>query len=244
MRLRKGKIFKTITVATDVAMLLVVVVGCIFLRHSVLNVNLDRNEFPVKGIDISHHNGKINFDAVKSDSVRFVIIKATDGVGDYDSCLVRNYTGAKNSGLDVGVYHYFRFHRDGHSQADYLLSTLDSFGVNVDLPIAIDIEHKNNSFYDVRTITRNIRDMVNDLRKAGYRAMIYVNLNEYSTFIQRDFKDVDLWLASSRFPNDTINQRILWQHSHQGRVTGVEGDVDLNTFNGTSDQYHQWVSIK
>lgn len=209
-----------------------------------LNVKLDRRNYPVKGIDISHHNGQVDFRAVKADSVNFVIIKATDGVGDFDSCLVRNFKGARQNGLDIGVYHYFRFHRNGHEQAKYLLNTMEELDINPDLPIAIDIEHKDNKTEEYELVSRNVRDMVDDLHHAGFRTMIYVNLSEYSNIIKNNFDDVDLWLASSRFPADTLGCRRLWQHSHKGQVHGVDGKVDLNTFNGSIDEYHQWVSIK
>ena len=115
--------------------------------------------------------------------------------------------------------------------------------MTLDLPIAIDIERKFNSIDEISAMRKRLRDMVSDLHIAGYRTMIYSNLNDYEEFIRNGFDDVDLWIASSREPADTVSQRRLWQHSHYGRVRGIEGNVDINTFNGSVDQYRQWVSL-
>lgn len=239
-----GKMLKWTYVAAAVAMAAIVVFIVIpHIKLHRLDVAVDRTEYPVKGIDISHHNGDVDFKAVKGDSVSFVIIKATDGVGDYDPRLSDNYKGARSNGLDVGVYHYFRFHRDGHQQADYLINILKEMNMTLDLPIAIDIERKFNSIDEISAMRKRLRDMVSDLHIAGYRTMIYSNLNDYEEFIRNGFDDVDLWIASSREPADTVSQRRLWQHSHYGRVRGIEGNVDINTFNGSVDQYRQWVSL-
>ncbi len=211
-----------------------------FMNAHRLDVKVSRAHFPVKGIDISHHNGPVDFAAVRADSVTFVIIKATDGVGDTDPRFIHNFRGARKAGLDVGVYHYFRFHRDGVEQANSFLETVE--GLDIDLPLIIDLEEKDNDPSHSRYVVPRLRSMVDRLHAAGRRVMIYVNLRQYDSYIKNNFDDVDLWLASSRHPDVVIPHRRLWQHSHHGHIDGITGPVDINTFNGTAQQYRDWLN--
>lgn len=238
---RQHKIFISLYLA--VAAALVAVLICVVMPMMTdhrLDVKVNRADFPIKGIDISHHNGPVDFEAVKADSVTFVIIKATDGVGDTDPRFIHNLNGARKAGLDIGVYHYFRYHRDGTEQANSLLETVE--GLDIDLPLIIDVEDNDNDRSRRSLVAPNLRKMVDRLHAAGRRVMVYVNLREYNSFIRDNFDDVDLWLASSRHPDMAIPHRRLWQHSHHGKVDGITGPVDINTFNGTADQYRAWLN--
>lgn len=205
-----------------------------------LDVSPGRARFPVKGIDISHHNGPVDFRAVAADSVDFVIIKATEGVSHTDSCLMRNYEGARAAGLMTGFYHFFRFNRGGVRQGRHFLNTVKS--LRSDLPLVIDFETAANPETDYYLVVGRLRDMAAYLRRHGRRVMIYCNHKEYDRYIRGTFDDLDLWLASGRLP-DGDDRRHLWQHSHNGHVAGITKPVDINTFNGSRDDFYEWLSI-
>lgn len=228
----------TVVVSAAVVALLATIVMPYMTRGS-LKVEVDRNSYPVKGIDVSHHNGSINFAAVKKDSVQFVMIKATDGVGDIDPNFIDNYRDAKANGLDVGAYHYFRYHRDGKAQAESFLEVLRD--VELTLPVAIDVEDNGNRAEEKCHVAGRLRDMIDRLKDEGHRVMVYVNPDQYAEFIDGRFDDVEIWFASSREPSRTMGMRRLWQHSHFGKVAGIEGFVDLNTFNGSVEEYLDWI---
>lgn len=204
-----------------------------------LNVDVSRRDFPVKGIDISHHNGHIDFRRVAADSVDFVIIKATEGVTWRDSCLRRNYEGATAAGLRVGFYHFFKFERGGVRQGRNFLSAVEDMPAQ--LPLVIDFESQGNPPTDYYLVVGRLRDMAAYLRRHGRRIMIYCNHTEYEKYIRGNFDDVDLWLASGRIPNDN-DRRHLWQHSHNGHVDGISRPVDINTFNGSRDEFEAWIN--
>lgn len=107
------------------------------------HVSVDRNRYPVKGIDVSYHNGDIDFNAVAADTVSFVYIKATEGGRWQDSCFARNFDAARAAGLSVGAYHFFRFEVSGLRQAYNFLEGLQ--GRRPDLPVAIDLEEWKNA---------------------------------------------------------------------------------------------------
>lgn len=209
------------------------------ITHSTLDVAVERSQFPIKGIDLSHHNGDVDFSRVARDSVEFVYLKASDGVGDYDSHLDKYYRGARTTPLRVGFYHFFRYNRDGDLQADYFLSVIDKY--KSDLPLVIDIEDNSNPAVQCEIVVTRLRTMINRLHELGHRVMLYSNFKEYDTYLKNSFSDIDMWIASSRYPLSG-DPRTLWQHSHQGHVDGIDGDVDLNTFVGTRDDWHRWLA--
>lgn len=204
-----------------------------------LAVNPSRHQFPVKGIDISHHNGDIDFRKVAADSVDFVIIKATEGVTHRDSCLLRYSTAAAEAGLRVGYYHFFRFDRGGVRQGRNFLNAVDSLPTQ--FPLVLDFETHSNPRTDYYLVVGRLRDMVAYLQRCGRRIMVYCNRNDYETYIRGNFDDLDLWLASGRLPGDD-DRRHLWQHSHNGHVKGIDTPVDINTFNGSRSEFDAWIS--
>jgi lysozyme len=76
---------------------------------------------------------------------------------------------------------------------------------------------------------------------SGKRIMIYSNESSYKRYITGHLDKQDLWICSfNRNPN--INKKwTLWQHSHKGKLDGADGWVDINTFNGTSDEWNKYL---
>lgn len=202
------------------------------------HVCVDRLRYPVKGIDVSYHNGDIDFEAVADDSVRFVYIKATEGGKWQDSCFDRNFDAARAAGLRVGAYHFFRFDVSGLRQAYNFLDGLH--GRRPDLPVVIDLEEWKNA-PDVTTadVIDRLAVMVDRLRADGLRVMIYTNKSGYTRFLHSRFDDLEVWICSFTDP-PTGGPWRLWQHSHQGRVRGIAGCVDLNTFNGSAEEFEEF----
>lgn len=203
------------------------------------HVDINRLEYPVKGIDVSYHNGDIDFAKAKADSVKFVYIKATEGGEWKDPRFVENFNKARRAGLPVGAYHFFRFDVSGLRQAYNLLDRIE--GLEPDLPIAIDLEEWNNAA-DVTTaeIIERLAVMVDRISADGYSVIIYTNKNGYSRFLHRGFNDIDVWICSFTDP-PTAGNWTLWQHSHCGRVDGISGPVDLNTFNGSEADFQRFL---
>lgn len=229
-----------ITIIAATGMLILTVFGMRILRGSVTHIDVSRAVHPVKGIDLSAHNGLVNFAEVAADSVEFVYLKATEGETFRDPLFILNYAKARDEGLRVGAYHFFRFDCEGWRQSYNLLQTIE--GLHLDLPIAIDVEENGNpDAIQTDEIVRNLRSMVDYLCASGHRVVIYTNKNGFRRFIRGRFDDVPLWLCS--FTDPPIHgQWTLWQHSHRGHVKGVGGPVDLDTFNGSRDDFILWLS--
>lgn len=192
---------------------------------------VDPERYPVRGIDVSSHNGTINLDAAASDGIEFIFIKASEGSEHKDTNFNINYDKARKAGLKTGAYHYFRFDKDGVKQARNFLEALNHR--HLDLGIAIDVEEAGNAHgVDTTDVKRRLRDMVDYLNLLGHRVMLYTNRDGYYDYIAEEFQGSPLWICS--FNRVPINADwTFWQYDHHGRVKGIKGDVDLNAYVGS-----------
>ena len=196
-----------------------------------------RDVYPIRGIDVSAHNGVIDFEAVAADSIDFVLIKATEG-GDFkDRRFHRNIEAARRAGLAVGAYHFFRFDTSGYLQGLNFVNSIA--GHQLDLPVVIDLEeYSNPRISSTEMIVRRLRDMIAHLERHGYRVMIYTNKDGYERFVKGRFEGIPLWLATFTPPPSEVTWR-LWQYSHRGSVNGIDAKVDMNVFAGSRDAWQQ-----
>ncbi len=204
-------------------------------------VRLDASAYPVRGIDVSAHNGDIDFAAVAADSIRFAYIKATEGADFRDPLFARNYREASRSGIRVGAYHFFRFDIPGHLQAYNFMNSIE--GKKLDMPAAIDVEDWNNAG-DIppADVVDQLASMIGVMQSAGRNVIIYTNKKGYDSYISGHLDSMQVWIcALDDQPADTINWR-LWQYSHTGRVHGISGPVDLDTFRGSQTDFNAFTS--
>ncbi|MBR6746772.1 MAG: hypothetical protein IKL83_05280 [Muribaculaceae bacterium] len=187
----------------------------------------DANLYPIRGIDISAHNGVIDFEKVKNAGYQFAIIKATEGTDFKDAMFIDNLRQARQAGLKVGAYHFFRFDTDGYLQALNLLHSLRHR--KLDFPIAIDIERFGNpDGHQASIIISRLQDMITCLEKEGVDIILYSNKDDYDKYLKGKFDNYPLWICTFTEPEPNLNWDI-WQYSHRGKIDGIKGDVDLNT---------------
>lgn len=209
-------------------------------RSSFTSATPDRALYPVRGIDISAHNGVIDFERVRADSIDFVYIKATEGATFKDRMFADNIRHARRSGLMTGAYHFFRFDTPGHMQALNFMNSLR--GRDFELMPAIDVEEWGNpSGVTTQTILGRLSEMVGYMKAHGLDVVIYTNKDGYQRFFDGTPSELPLWICSFTNPPGPDEWR-LWQHSHRGKVDGIDGSVDLNTFNGGRLEFERWLS--
>jgi len=223
---------------------LVVLGGAYLFWHYVLphSVNVDRYRYPIAGIDVSRHNGEIDFSQVRDDDYQFVFMKASEGKTYKDDAFNLNYERAREAGLKVGAYHFFRKNRTGKEQADNFLEALR--GKTMDLPLVIDLEDDwgNGATISRETALKRVMEMINILTDKGYQVMIYTNFDGYQKYYKDMLGDHDLWLCSFTSPDllPTMPHRFQ-QFSHEGKVNGVDGKVDLNVFRGSKREWSSYL---
>lgn len=204
------------------------------------HVDVERSRYPVIGVDLSAHNGNVDFARVAASGVDFVFLKATEGTDFRDPKFADNYVSARKAGLKVGAYHFFRFNKDGYDQGRNLLETVDS--LDLDLPLAIDIEDTGNpEGYTADDIGTALRGMIIALEGSRHKVIIYTNKKGYDRYIRGRLDEMPVWICSFTNPPTHTDNWLLWQHSHRSRVDGISGEVDLNTFNGDSISWRQWL---
>ncbi len=191
----------------------------------------DRGKYPVRGIDVSHHQGTIDWKRVAADDVSFAILKATEGGDHLDTRFATNLAQALDAGLAVGAYHFFTFCRPGAEQATNFIATVPRDPRL--LPPAVDIEFHGNcperpTPEKLRTELMAFLDPVEAY--FGKPAVIYLPDDaaiRYGSVMPERLR----WVRSlSAHPRD--EDWVYWQYDDKGRVDGIEGDVDLNVLQG------------
>ncbi|MCM1449397.1 MAG: hypothetical protein NC082_03575 [Clostridiales bacterium] len=214
--------------ATCLAALIIVVAGSWWGYRRYLSPGIEPSVilYPKRGIDLSAHNGKVDFEAVKSSGISFVMLKATEGVSFNDRMFRDNYNAARQAGLKVGAYHFFRFDCNGRIQANHFLNIVRD--LEFDFPLALDIEEWGNpSGHKDNDIVESLSAAITHLELNGRQVMLYTNKKGYRKFISTDFPDYPLWICSFSDPPGPDNW-YMWQYTHRGHIEGVEGHVDIN----------------
>jgi len=203
-------------------------------RYFSERANPSREEYPLRGIDISAHNGIVDFGALASADIDFAYIKATEGTDFLDRNFVRNACGLQRAGIPSGAYHFFRFDTDGEMQAWNFLRAIR--GRDFELPPAIDLEEWSNpEGFTTGRIMKELKRMLDLLRKEGIIPVIYTNKDGYQRFVKKHLDGYPLWICSFTDPPLQKDTRWdIWQYSHRGSTPGISGMVDFNTVNPAS----------
>ncbi len=184
---------------------------------------------PLRGIDVSHHQGSIDWRRVSEDGIGFAYLKATEGSSFTDPRFVANATGARQAGLRVGGYHYFTLCSPGAPQAEHFADVLASAPAR-GLPPAIDLELLGNCDDPPprEALLREVRAFMDVVERAtGKRVVVYAYPELESRYRLSAALDRRLWV---RRLGDAPPQGDwwMWQRSDSARVDGVSGGVDLN----------------
>lgn len=178
----------------------------------------------MKGIDVSHWQGDINWQKVKSSGIDFAIIKATEGVGYVDPCFKSYTQGAASAGLHIGAYHFLRL-GDAKQQAKEFINAIKPY--KWDYPIAVDVEHKELLKMGRAGLTDFVIEFLDILKANGYYPMIYTGYNWCINHLYMSKIKYNLWFARYNDHKGYGNVSI-WQYSSTGRVQGINGNVDID----------------
>ena len=197
-------------------------------------VDAHKNENTQIGIDISKWQGDVDFNALKEAGVEFVIIRVgtssgINGENLVDSKFEQNINGANKAGIPVGVYFYSYANSEDRAISDALWVVEQIKDYKVDLPIAFDWE--NWSFYNEFNLSffglSNMADsFVKTVRDAGYEGMLYSSKNYLEDIWFKG--DYPVWLAHYTTKTNYEGDYEFWQLCNNGRVAGINGDVDIN----------------
>lgn len=194
--------------------------------------------FEIHGIDISHYQGKIDWEQLKNAMikgcpVRFVIIKSTEGSSRLDENFRENFNQARDFGFIRGVYHFWSNKSTAREQAYYFLDQVHL--TDGDLPPVLDIEHKpaDKSVEDFQRDVLTWLHIVED--KYHVKPMIYTYYKFKEQYLSAPvFDDYPYWIA--HYYVDKVQYKgkwKFWQHTDVGKLPGIKGYVDFNIYNGS-----------
>lgn len=193
----------------------------------------------IPGVDVSSYQSDINWEAAKEAGIKFAMVRVgyrgwSTGELDLDNCFREHMEGALAAGLDVGVYFFSQALtvEEAEEEARYTLEQIKDYEITC--PIVFDweevaAEDARTNEMDMRLLTACAEAFCRTIEEAGYEAGVYFNqaygyeqLNLYS------LQDHVFWLAEyAEYPTFLYDFKI-WQYTNEGKVSGIEGDVDLN----------------
>ena len=186
----------------------------------------------IKGIDVSKHNGYIDFDKVKNDGIEFVIIRIGYGGSApvKDERFEENYKNAKKAGLKVGTYLYSYANSDSDVKAETTAILKWLSGKNFDLPFYLDVEdNKTQGGLSRSELTNYVYEICENVEKAGYFTGIYASKNWLETKLDMTrLKRFTIWLAQWTTNPTYQGVYAMWQYTSGGSVNGINGRVDMN----------------
>lgn len=192
------------------------------------------------GVDVSRHNGNIDWQKVASSGVRFALLRvggrfAESGELYDDANFEANLTGAKAAGLKTGVYFYSQAINvtEAVEEANYVIGKLD--GRMLEYPVIFDWEifSKTARSYNVdkNTLTECAIAFCETVAQAGYTPMIYMGLEVgYMRLDLSRLTSYDFWFAqyNSRNQPDMYYNYRIWQYTDSGSIPGIDGKVDMD----------------
>ena len=193
------------------------------------------------GIDVSGHQGTIDWDQVKEAGIQFAMIRLgyrgyTQGGLALDDNYVTNIETALESKMPVGVYFYTQAvsYEEGVEEAQYVLKNIADYKISY--PVVIDTEKMESDGARANDISNEERTdaivgFCDTIKDAGYTPMIYANRNWYAQNLDMDrLGDYQLWLAQYSNVPDFPYLFTGWQYTSEGSVPGISGSVDIDVW--------------
>ena len=190
----------------------------------------------VRGLDISHYQGEINWNKLRNAQIQgapvsFIFVKATQGTNIWDENFNQNFFNAKKNNIVRGAYHYFSPYTSGKAQAKYYCKMVQL--EENDLPPVLDVEEMGNN--SVKQLQREVLNWMNEVEK-HYRVtpILYTGYKFKTSYLNTpEFDKYPYWIA--HYYVDSLEYKgewTFWQHTDVGKVDGIKGNVDINVFKG------------
>ena len=189
------------------------------------------------GIDVSKYQPSINWAAVKSSGVDYVIIRcgyrgSSTGALIEDPYFKSHIKGAKAAGLKVGVYFFTTALTEAEAVEEASMCAYLCNGYGLDFPIFMDCESSPRDGYNGMSASQRtaiIKAFCNTVRSAGYSAGVYANKTWLSSYMNAgELSGYKIWLAQYNSAPTYSGKYDMWQYTSKGSVNGISGYVDMN----------------
>lgn len=214
-----------------------------------------QEEYPIRGIDVSVHEGAIDWEAVKrKNDLRFVYVRVSSWAGA-DQAFPKHWPEVKRVGLDRGGYHVFDYCRNPKEQLSSIAALLPKDQANLPFALSVEIPAPNFNVKQYKCFTQNgieaarkgiltLAEGLNSLY--GKVPLIYGNRNSLKQVVDERFDPYMIWLAVYRNSKATGGKNLnlvgrnpwtLWQYSSGMNIVGIGDNVDANVFFGSEEKY-------
>ena len=193
----------------------------------------------IAGIDVSSHQGQIDWQRVKADGIDFAILRLGfrgfgSGSLNVDDCYRENFAAAQAAGIKLGVYFFSQAisEAEAEEEADFVLSVLD--GAELSYPVFFDWEEisdegSRSAGMGTDAVSDYASTFCRRITEAGYDAGVYFNQRYgYSIMHLESLRDYTFWLAEYRSAPTFFYDVEFWQYTGTGTVDGISTDVDLD----------------
>ena len=193
-----------------------------------------------KGIDVSEHQGDIDWSRVKAAGYDFAFLRiGYRGYGEQgtlcaDAKFQQNIVNAHNAGIEVGIYIFSQAVNEEETLQEVELVLGQLQGHNLELPVVFDPERIRDDTARTDNVTgeqftKNTVLFCEKMKEAGYQPMVYSNMIwEAFEYDLEALADYPIWYADYEPAPQTPYYFSFWQYSEKGSVDGIEGNVDLN----------------
>ena len=200
----------------------------------------DDGHYSRLGVDVSHHQGSIDWEKVKAEGYDFAILRigyrgyGESGSLNPDKTFKENIERAHEAGMDVGVYFFSQAINtdEAREEAQFVIDRLK--GYSLELPVVYDPESilddkaRTDDVSGVQ-LTENTLAFCSMIEDAGYKHMVYSNLLwEAFRFDMTKLCDFPFWYADYELKPQTPYKYVMWQYTNEGRVDGISGVTDIN----------------
>jgi lysozyme len=225
---------KLVISTASVLLILLLITSYLFYDGRIRFNYPDKDEFPIVGIDISHHQGKINWKKLSDEKLSFVIIKATEG-GDFkDPQFSENWSNCKKEGYKFGAYHFYSFCKTGREQAQNFMDVVPfdrhSLPPTIDLEFGGNCKIRKKDSLLVLEVSEFLILVESYYKK---RPIIYSTPEFYKKYLLSNFTDYPIWIRDIyKKPKLDGREWAIWQFASRARLKGIDTYVDLNVVNG------------
>ena len=185
-----------------------------------------------KGIDVSKHQGKIDWRKVANTGIKFAMIRASygwDNPDQVDKYLAENVAGCEANGIHYGFYHYSyaTTPAEAKKEAEFFIQTIRKYKPS--MPLVYDIEDASQEKLGKEVLTDMCLAFCTTVEAWGYYAAIYASLNWLRNLLDmKRLSKIDVWLAQWAKQPTYTGDFGMWQYSATGKVDGIQGNVDMN----------------
>ena len=242
---RLGRRAVALLVVCGVLILAAIYICCVRNGYILLN-HPSRKRYPVRGVDVSHYQGTIDWEKLEDQGVEFAYIKATEGSGHVDGRFAENWEGVRETGIKAGAYHFFSFDSPAQTQLENFVNTVPAYPEM--LPPTVDFEFygdKKANPPDAEAVAGELERLLLGLEAHyGVRPVIYATPEAWEMYLKEKFERYPLWIRSVvTSPKLGKAEWTFWQYSNRGRLSGYTGGetfIDLNVYGGGREQWEEW----